>query len=155
MKPTTTTTTEHHTSILAVAIAAVIGFVWLYWSKKREDPGQPRKWSFTSQGIALGSFPERANYPDPIIHVVLFMDPCPTVEELIEKVVAKMLVYERLSGVFDARTGRILPCPDLDPHDMVRLVEFEGGADQDFLAQTEELIHNPLSEGARGKLLPW
>jgi diacylglycerol O-acyltransferase / wax synthase len=140
-------------TVSAVLVTSAV-VAWLYIKKQRSDDGTKR-WSYTSHGMAVGSFPAKANYPDPIINAVMFFQECPRAHEIVNQIVSKMLQYERLNSVYDASTGKSRPCENLDPNDLVRVIKVQG-SDQDALMKiVDQQMHHPLSEGSRGELLPW
>lgn len=143
-----------YTVSAVLATTVVVACLFAKTQKQRNDDGTKR-WSYTSTGMAIGAFPAKANTPDPIINAVMFFRECPRTQEIVDQVVTKMLQYERLNSVYDANTGKSRPCENLDPQDLVRVIKVQG-SDQDALMKiVDQQMHHPLSEGARGELLPW
>jgi diacylglycerol O-acyltransferase len=142
-----------YTAFAGVATTAVA--FWLY-TKKRRTEEATKRWSYTSQGIAMGSFPAAANHPEPIINAVMLFKECPQVDDLVNQVVSKMLQYDRLNTVYDNATGQGRHCENLDPQELVRVIKVNAAADHDdLMAMVDQHMNHPLSEGVRGQLLPW
>lgn len=162
-----------HPSILTYTTAAAIGFgamVGLAFLRKKaskaiQNPSgttsDRRSWSFTSQSLAKGCFPKSTNFGDAIINAVMVFEAgnCPTADEIADKAVKILLQYDRYSSIFDAPSGRAVPCgQDMDPSDLVRVVQFAGSSndgEQEIMSVVDNYASEPLSEGLRGSLLPW
>ncbi|KAL3919163.1 MAG: hypothetical protein SGILL_003892 [Bacillariaceae sp.] len=117
-----------------------------------------RLWSFTSQNLAQGSFPDTVSFGDPVINAVLMFPnakECPKEQDILDQVVKVLLEYERFNSVFDPQTGVANPLEDLDPKDLVRTVEFNGSTEKDIMKVMEKHANEPLSDGLRGAVLPW
>jgi len=125
---------------LTAAIATVLYYCYYYryWangnangSSSASNKPLQRSFSFTSTGMVLGAFPERAKVPETIINAVLLFDAgdVPSDERLTEDVVRPMLRYRRLNGVptppsqkEEGTTLSLRECPDLDPTKLVRRI---------------------------------
>ena len=85
-----------------------------------------RSVSFTSSGLALGSFPEKSKVPAPTINAycIFRKGTCPTASQVAEQVVQPLLEYERMSQVFDETTCTFRPSQqEYTALDLVREVE--------------------------------
>jgi hypothetical protein len=137
-----------------VPFAAAVGaHVWYVYGTQRRK--HKRRASFTSLGLALGTFPIESNVPEAIINAACyFSDEIPTLEAIATEVVEPLLhKYERMSQVLDVNTGYF--CPALsptEPKDLIRVIEIYGPDDK-LLNQTvfdhlqDSFIERPL--------LPW
>lgn len=136
-----------------------------------------RSWSFTSHALALGSFPPRVEFREPIINSVMVFPSgakaagsggsnggLPTEDEMIPLVVKLLQGYDRFGQVYDPATGQSTSKhADLDPSDMIRVVEFGSSkdnanvddSDAALMAVMEEHALDPLQQGLRGTVLPW
>jgi len=117
-----------------------------------------RKMSFTSAGLAMGSWPESVKMCEPTINIVLYFETCPSVSALINEVVCKFLEYERFSGVpvvvgkdgsNDWRFRNVATC---DPFQLVRTFTVNGDKELHALLE-DEICGGQLRVGRND--LPW
>jgi WS/DGAT C-terminal domain len=139
---------------LVVPIAtAVVALVWYTYSKQRRS--HKRRASFTSLGLALGTFPIETNVPEAIINAACYFDDeVPTIENITIEVVQPLVQnYERLSHILDVNTGYFFPTPlPIDPKELIRVIEIDGPDDK-LLNQT---VFDHLQDSFVGRtLLPW
>ena len=139
----------------ATAVLATSAVVAWFYSKKNRDIDEQKRWSYTSHGLAVGTLPSTVNLPDPIVNAVMLFKECPRSQEIVDKIVRKMLLYERLNTVYNPSTGRGHPCENLDPRDLVRVLKVEASDHGALMKYVDQHMHHPLSEGSRGELLPW
>jgi diacylglycerol O-acyltransferase / wax synthase len=137
------------------AVLATSAVVAWFYSKKNRDIDEQKRWSYTSHGLAVGTLPSTVNLPDPIVNAVMLFKECPRSQEIVDKIVRKMLLYERLNTVYNPSTGRGHPCENLDPRDLVRVLKVEASDHGALMKYVDQHMHHPLSEGSRGELLPW
>ena len=135
----------------AVSAVVFMGCLGRRKQEKQEDK-QGRRWSYTSVGIARGTFPKFVEFPEPIIHGAIFFRDCPSKEEVVSDVVTKVVEYERFATVPDwkAETGKHID--HLDVSRLVRHVTID--CDQrGVFGVLEQLLHEPLVDGRVD--LPW
>ena len=120
---------------------------------------RPRRVSFTSIGLAKGSFPERCQVTAATINGAAYCDTddLPTVDRLVTDLVQPLLRYGRLCGVLDLKKGVFIPKTpgqDFDPAALVREIEVDAGSDL-------QTLHNTILDHAQDVLdrdrngLPW
>ena len=139
----------------ASAVLATTAVVAWFYSKKKRGADAVRRWSYTSHGMAVGTFPARVNLPDPIVNAVMIFKECPRPQEIVDRIVCKMLRYERLNTIYNPNTGRGHACENLDPQDLVRVIKVEASDQGALMKLFDQHMHHPLSEGSRGEFLPW
>jgi WS/DGAT C-terminal domain/Wax ester synthase-like Acyl-CoA acyltransferase domain len=141
-------------SYLVLPIAtAVAAFVWYEYGNQRRKHN--RRASFTSLGLALGTFPIETNVPEAIINAACYFgDEIPTIENITIEVVQPLLQkYERLSQVLNITTGYFGPTQSpVEPKELIRVIEIDS-ADDKLLHQT---VFDHLQDSFIGRtLLPW
>lgn len=100
--------------------------------KEGERKQHHRRWSFSSLGLAYGTFPAQAAVPEPIMNVAVYYDSkngnCPSIEDVVEHLVKPMLEYERLSTIpdLDAASSRTPVAGPVNPTDLVRRFTVSG-----------------------------
>jgi hypothetical protein len=77
-------------------------------------------------GMALGSFPPRADCPEHTINASIMLPDCPQPQDIVKHVIPKMLQYERLATVPDPDNGRSRRPVSLDPSKLVRHIVVNG-----------------------------
>jgi WS/DGAT C-terminal domain/Wax ester synthase-like Acyl-CoA acyltransferase domain len=115
----------------------------------------PRRASFTSLGLAIGTFPIETKVPEAIINTACyFNDGPPSVEAIATEVVKPLLQnYERMAKVLDVNTGYFqttaLP---YEPKDLIRVLQINS-PDENLLNQT---IFDHLRDSfVKQTALPW
>ena len=85
-----------------VLVAGVVGGVLFLFAsvviitgKKKRRPPLGRSWSYTSEGMRVGCFPEPLNAPPTVINVALYFDDLPSVDDLATQIIQPLLAYER------------------------------------------------------------
>lgn len=107
-------------------------------SRRRGGGGSLRRSvSFTSFGLALGSFPVRSRVPDATINTACYFDADPpSVEAIAVQIVEPLLQYERMSHVLDMETARFRPSSrSYQPKDLVRVLDIDS-SDETLTNQT-------------------
>lgn len=150
----------HWISGLTVLSAGAVAVAW-YHRRRRSSSNRPlrRSVSFTSIGLAVGSFPETARVPDAIINAACYFGDHapPPMEAIVAQIVEPLLLrYERLSHVLDMRTAQFQPASrPYQPRDLVRFVDTQS-KDEAVLHKTIfDHIKDPLTHEKRGVDLPW
>ena len=117
------------TSWVVVPLAtAVFTVAWvLYKSTKRQSFETPRRRaSFTSLGLALGSFPVESNVPEAIINAACYFknNDLPSIDAIVCEIVQPLLEkYERLAMFLDVKTGFFHPTTEpYEPNDLIRTI---------------------------------
>jgi WS/DGAT C-terminal domain/Wax ester synthase-like Acyl-CoA acyltransferase domain len=124
-----------------------------YWQQQRTKRKLKRTVSFTSFGLAVGTFPEQAKVPVATINTACyFADFPPSVEAIAEQIVEPLLQYERMSNVLDMTTGCFRPSSrSYQPKDLVR--------ELDITSNDETLTNRTIFEHLQDVLvrddLPW
>jgi len=140
---------------IAATLAASAFATLIWWqrsSSRRKFKKQKQRWSITSTVMGVGAFPPAINVPEPVINACILFQDCPSVQDIVQQVVPKMLEYKRMATIPMPHTSSDRSCVGLNPSDLVRRVEIDG--DDDTMYETvTEYLHEPLSSG-RGHL-PW
>jgi hypothetical protein len=132
----------------------MVSTVVFYWKKRRSIDKQrrPRAWSFTSTGLALGSFPERVQSPEHTINAMLMFNDCPSPQAVVDQIVRPFLEYERFAIIPEPDKGTSRYCAkDLDPDRLVRHIVIKGDK-QLTLDTLQEHLFDPVTESED---LPW
>jgi hypothetical protein len=113
-----------------------------------------RQVSFTSLGLAKGTFPQQSKVSPPTINGAAYCGEVPSLDDIVKDIVTPLLNYERLSHVMDVKKGIFLPATiPYDPADLVRQIDVEATTPQDLhniiLSHAQDTLH----EGRNG--LPW
>jgi hypothetical protein len=141
---------------IATALAAgALGFLYLQRRKKRRTGGIRRNMSFTSAYMAIGTYPEKAKYSEPIINAAMYFEELPTEEEIVEQAIKPMLAYDRLARIPNRdKAGTLrLPSPPLDPRKMVRKMVVSSL--EELYRKIQDIFNEMLGDNpARGDL-PW
>lgn len=112
---------------LTAIVAGAVLFVGNRKQKNEENQGRPRSWSFTSTGMALGSFPARVESPEHVINAALMFKDCPSSQAVVDQVVTRFLEYERFNVIPEPENGSSRYCAsDLDPNRLVRRIDIKG-----------------------------
>ena len=116
---------------------------------------QPRRWSFSSSGIARGALPEKVDVPDDTIHAAIFFpEGCPDPADVAESIVPKLLAYERMASVPDPASQSCRMLPTIDPTRLVRHMVVHYDERQELYDnELRELFEIPVTTGRDG--LPW
>jgi len=139
----------------AGAVALVVGYYVVSSKKKRSKQKLRREVSFTSLGLALGTFPEQANVPKATVNTAMYFrkGECPTVNTVAEQMVEPLLVYERFSQSLDMQTHQFRPpSQSYTALDLVRELVING--DENLTTQTVFAHLQDVLEDGR-KDLPW
>ena len=154
------TTVDAMETLTAVAVvgttivAATVGALLLYYKRYEKEPLQrPRSWSFTSTGLALGSFPPSVKNPEPIVNSVLFFNDCPTPEDVIEKIVPRLLQYERLAIIPEPEKRTSRHCNSNLDHSMLVRQFIVNGDKQLTMNTIKDHLFDSLVENRED--LPW
>ena len=110
-------------------VSVAIGTILFTYRKRQQEEQQrrPRAWSFTSTGLALGSFPARVQSPEHVINAALIFNECPSTDAVVDQVVLRFLEYERFAIIPEPVKGRSRHCSaGLDPSKLVRHIVIEG-----------------------------
>ena len=147
---------KHKAGLFAVAVGSLVLAYYYYYSASSKKMGKhKREVSFTSLGLALGTFPEKSKCQSPIINsACLFAKgECPTVAEVAEQIVQPLLVHERFAQSLDITTSQFRP--PIQPYkasDLVRELVIDG--DENRTIQTVfEHLDDDLDQGRSD--LPW
>mmetsp|Transcript_11093 Transcript_11093/g.24052 ORF Transcript_11093/g.24052 Transcript_11093/m.24052 type:complete len:530 (+) Transcript_11093:73-1662(+) len=143
-------------TLAIVAISSIFLFATL--RKKKKNPKDKRRLSFTSVGLGLGSFPPKSNVKEPIINAAVYFDDnnCPLAKDVAQMIIKPLLEYERLSHVPDLENRICRPSSHgggtINPMDLIRILAIKG--DEKLTNETIlEHCQDCLGEG-RGDL-PW
>jgi WS/DGAT C-terminal domain/Wax ester synthase-like Acyl-CoA acyltransferase domain len=156
-----------------VTAAVTIAWVYIYNRRKRSNTHNndhhpdaasnttseqiPRRASFTSLGLAIGTFPIATKVPEAIINAACYFNPndLPSMDTVITDVVLPLLTnYERMSLVLDTNSGLFQPATSpYEPKDMVRIVELNSSSEL-VLHQTIFAHHNDSLMG-HATSRPW
>jgi diacylglycerol O-acyltransferase / wax synthase len=113
-----------------------------------------RRVSYTSRGLALGSFPEHTNVPDAIINTAAYFDGRPpSVQDVVRLIVEPLLreQYPRLSQVLDRATGVFHePSQPYQAQDLVREILVQGDD-----SCTHDMIFDHLVDDLKHTDRPW
>ena len=157
----------HSTSLFYSLLFGVIliwYFLWKVWKKSRSlrtniqsSRMRERSWSFSSEGLFIGSMAPERKCPPPVINFAMFFEKdCPSKNEVTESSVKPMLEYERLSAV-PLPNGMYQQCQNKNnnqfaPERMVRTITIHGS---DKLTMDTLTAH--LDDDLRNKSrnLPW
>lgn len=114
--------------VVGATLAMIAGTVFLLRTKRRKvELRRPRSWSFTSIGMALGSFPPSVDCPEHVISASIMFQDCPKPDDVVKHVIPKMLQYERLATIPEPENGSSRhPVSELDPSRLVRHVVVNG-----------------------------
>ncbi|CAB9515815.1 Putative diacyglycerol O-acyltransferase [Seminavis robusta] len=151
--------------VSAVVVSFSIIFVAFRWKwrsssvAKSSRPPLKRSVSNTSSLMASMCIPKRHNMPDPIINIFIEFAQCPTEEDMMNLVVAKLLQYERLATipVVDQQEQLSFHQMPFDTQKLVRriLVNNNTKECEPLHKVAERHLHDPLDDPkGRGKL-PW
>jgi hypothetical protein len=145
---------EPHLPLVLTLAAVTVGSLAFLLKKRRNNEGQrrPRAWSFTSTGLALGSFPPQIQSPEHVINAMLLFNDCPSPQAVVDQIVKRFLEYERFAIIPEPEQGTSRYCPkDLDPNRLVRHIVIKG--DKELTLETlNEHLFDPVSESDD---LPW
>jgi hypothetical protein len=114
-------------ALVGATLATIAGTLFVYRKKKRqEELRRPRSWSFTSTGMALGSFPPRVDCPEHTINASIMFQDCPQPQDIVKHIIPKMLQYERLATVPEPEDGTSRHPVSVDPSKLVRHIVVNG-----------------------------
>lgn len=153
-------------SVFTVILSLLIGLMTIFLTWRGEasllmktKPALKRNVSFTSSMMAAKVIPEHANLPDPVINAVMLFEKrsCPTVDDVLEQVVKKLLKYERLSAVPVLGKDEHLSFEpgSYDPKDLIRRLEIDEDDDSSLYATIRKHIHDALNDPKQRGYLPW
>jgi diacylglycerol O-acyltransferase / wax synthase len=146
--------------LVAFLVPAAAVAAYHFFFRKKSKMAE-RRVSFTSLGIAMGTFPIPAKVPDAVINAACYFGTSapPTVEAIASQIVEPLLKYERLSSVLDIAKGKFRPCNrPYQPQDLIRAIDTQS-SDESVLHQTifahvlDPLTHDKRESG--GGELPW
>ena len=138
---------------------AAITLVWLVveYKKGQSSKKVTRRASFTSLGLALGTFPVETNVPEAIINTACYFrnNDLPSIDAIVSEIVQPLLdKYERMSMVLDVKTGYYQPATaPYKPKDLIRTIEINC-PDENILHKTIFEHHND-SLIQHGTTRPW
>ncbi|CAB9515820.1 expressed unknown protein [Seminavis robusta] len=145
---------------VACATTVVVG-TWIWFRSSSSTPKRQRlcrNLSFTSAFMNMGTYPSQAKAPEDILHVCMYMESCPTDEDMVETAIQPMLVHDRFSMIPTRgdKTGTLrMPFPPLVPQKMMRRIQVTC---TNHLHDTiTELFQQPLGgdNNPRGDLPLW
>lgn len=141
-------------SWIVVPIAtAAITLAWAFYkSKKSRTADQlPRRASFTSLGLALGTFPDEANVPEAIINTACYFksNDLPSTNAIECEIVQPLLAkYERMAMVLDVKTGFFRQTTQpYKPKDLIRTIEIN--------CSDEKLVHRAIFDHHNDSLMEY
>ena len=184
---------------LLILVSTIVVSVVLAWSlslfrqrstwqdrNKSVSPGRrQRSYSFTSQGMVLGVFPDHVQNPETIINAAIFFtttknttntnttmnEGCPSVEDIAKLVVTPMLSYDRLSHIPCKDDQQLRPSKNTNytPQDLIRTIpieipnEYWNNAQKDNANQEDinDMVYKAIFEHLQDPLtegrndLPW
>ena len=140
--------------VAGATLATIAGTVFLLRKKRRKvELRRLRSWSFTSTGMALGSFPHHVDCPEHVISASIMFQDCPNPDDVVKHVIPKMLKYERLATIPEPENGSSRhPVSALDPSRLVRHVVVNGDK-QCTLDAIRDHLFDSVVEGRED--LPW
>ena len=141
-------------AVAGAALATIAGTMFLFYKKRRKSElRRPRSWSFTSTGMALGSFPPHVDCPEHVINASIMFQECPKPDDVVKHIIPKMLQYERLATIPEPENGSSRhPVSELDPSRLVRHVVVSGDK-QCTLDAIRDHLFDSIMEGRED--LPW
>jgi diacylglycerol O-acyltransferase / wax synthase len=108
-------------------------------SSSSKSSSLPRRASFTSLGLALGTFPVEANVPETIVNTACYFNcnDLPSVDAIVNEIIKPLLKqHERMKLVLDTKTGYFRPTSTpYEPKDLLRILEISC-SDESTLNQT-------------------
>jgi hypothetical protein len=146
----------------AWVVAASVLLMALKWRRRSklavppQRPGLKRSVSFISSMMAAVVLPDHVNMPEPVINIFIEFEACPTQEDLMTLVVAKLLQYDRLAKIPILDSQQHLCLQDdisYDCNKLVRRVVVHEGEELHKVAQKH--LHDPLNDPKQRGLLPW
>jgi len=140
----------------AAGVLMVAGYYYFsIHRRQRKGRHKPRTASFTSVGMALGSFPLDSNIPAATINAACYFgaNQCPSVGDIATGVVEPLLKYERFAQVLDKETHCFRPSINAyKASDLVRELVVEGdeqSTNRTIFAHLQDVLDQGRND------LPW
>ena len=138
-----------------ISVAVTVGALSVLYWKRQDKKKLRRNLSFTSAYLAMGTYPEKAKYTEPIINATMYFDQLPSTEDIVEQAVQPFLAYDRLSMIpAKDKAGTMRPpSPPLDPRKLVRTIVVS--KQEEIYDKIEEIFNDMLGDNPQRDDLPW
>ena len=140
----------------------IVAYFQLTQKKEKPRPSLERSWSYTSEGMRIGCFPESINAPVTVINVAIYFDKgLPSIEDIATNIIEPLLTYERLK-LIPSDDGLRNSTNKYEAKDLIRNITVEKSSGKSKSSgEDDEELHNAIVESLSYKLdedrndLPW